>query len=187
MRKNYLPKPDFQLKYVVIVAMMLLVVANLTSGLIYAFLSGAPGTSAILNLFGIQESNRLLPVILLSQVFSVIFVGIVTILLTHTTAGPIYNMENATSRIADGDLTHRVQLRKKDQLQDFAGNFNRMVEKLDSSIASLESSTNALDREMKELESSIEPSRLKNIKNHIGNLKHSISGFRTTSEKPLRK
>lgn len=181
MRRNYLPKPELQTKYVIIAALLMLVVANLTSGLIYAFLSGAPGTGILLETFGVRDSNRLLPVILISQIVSVIFIGIMTVLATHNTAGPIFNMERVAVHAADGDLTRRIKLRRKDELKDFADHMNRMLDRLDSSISTLEIKTADLEKELRSLDDTVDSRHKQRIMSHLAELRSAISGFRTTA------
>jgi methyl-accepting chemotaxis protein len=55
-------------------------------------------------------------------------VAFLALLLSNKMAGPLYRFERSMETVSGGDLTHRVHLRKGDELQDFQDAFNAMVE-----------------------------------------------------------
>lgn len=66
-----------------------------------------------------------------------IYMGIVLIvsgIVSHRMAGPIYKFEKSAQIIASGDLTHRVFLRKGDQLTDLQDELNKMLASMQSRI-----------------------------------------------------
>lgn len=56
-----------------------------------------------------------------------VIVLIVSAVISHRMAGPIFKFEKSCATVASGDLTHRVFLRKGDQLTDLQDQFNNMV------------------------------------------------------------
>ncbi len=56
-----------------------------------------------------------------------VIVVIVSAVISHRMAGPIFKFEKSCGTVADGDLTHRVYLRKGDQLTDLQDSFNIML------------------------------------------------------------
>jgi len=58
------------------------------------------------------------------------FVAIVSVFLSHKLAGPIYRFECSSQTVGGGDLTHRVHLRRGDELEDLKNKFNEMTESL---------------------------------------------------------
>ncbi|MDD5208692.1 MAG: hypothetical protein PHV36_04850 [Elusimicrobiales bacterium] len=56
-----------------------------------------------------------------------VIVVIVSAVISHRMAGPIFKFEKSCGTVADGDLTHRVYLRKGDQLTDLQDSFNEMT------------------------------------------------------------
>ncbi|OGS11142.1 MAG: hypothetical protein A2234_02550 [Elusimicrobia bacterium RIFOXYA2_FULL_58_8] len=71
--------------------------------------------AAMAPLFGIKIGMYLLIVLIVSVVVS------------HRMAGPVFKFEKSCSVFAGGDLTHRVYLRKGDQLMDLQDQFNNMA------------------------------------------------------------
>ena len=69
-------------------------------------------------------------------------VGILTFLFfSHRIVGPIYNLRRSLEKIAAGDLTCRVRLRKKDELKDVAEALNRFTEMMDRQMGRLKKET----------------------------------------------
>jgi len=71
--------------------------------------------AAMAPLFGIKIGMYLLIVLIVSVVVS------------HRMAGPVFKFEKSCAVVAEGDLTHRVYLRKGDQLMDLQDQFNNMA------------------------------------------------------------
>ncbi len=69
-------------------------------------------------------------------------VGILTFLFfSHRVAGPIYNLRQSLEKLAAGDLTCRVRLRKKDELKDVAEALNHFTEVMDRQMGLLKKET----------------------------------------------
>jgi len=56
-----------------------------------------------------------------------VIVVIVSAVISHRMAGPIFKFEKSCATVAEGDLAHRVYLRKGDQLTDLQDSFNEMT------------------------------------------------------------
>lgn len=65
-------------------------------------------------------------------VFVLVFV---TVFLSHRVAGPLVNLDKSLARVADGDLTTRLQLRPRDELKNIRDSFNRAMTSLHDKIA----------------------------------------------------
>ncbi len=76
--------------------------------------------------------SQTLPMIQLA-VF-VVVLAVMTVLLSHRVAGPLINLEKSLARLAEGDLTHRIRLRRKDQLKDIRDAYNRTADALRAKI-----------------------------------------------------
>ena len=86
-------------------------------------------------------------------------------------AGPIFKFEKSSKIVANGDLTHRVWLRKGDHLDDLKDSFNHMVESLHNFVKSDKIIIDGLRRELLEESSKVNDSQLKTKLEQIeGNL-----------------
>jgi len=74
--------------------------------------------------------------------FSVVF--------SKTFSGPLVRLRDATTRIAQGDLRHRVEVASDDEIGELAGSFNRMVDELQKRTEELGETNRALEDEIQE-------------------------------------
>ena len=126
-RRTILIKKSMQLRY-----MFIIISSVLVGFLIFGFeiawnmhrlFSDRPALLA--PLFG--EMRLILPVFFIKLAIYLTVVLIVASVISHRMAGPLYKFEKSTAIIAGGDLTHKVYLRKDDNLTDLQKEFNAMV------------------------------------------------------------
>lgn len=149
-RRSYVSKPNFQMKLTIIFMLMVTIVANLVGGMCYWLISDkfyslveeAPDDFSEITTQEIAQF--LIPKILVAQGVSLCFVFVLSILVTHTIAGPVYRMERIAKEIGQGNLRGQTRLRPRDELKELADAFNIMTEGLASKIRSLREEVEAL-------------------------------------------
>lgn len=57
--------------------------------------------------------------------------GFIGMTMTRTITGAVHNLYEGTTRIGEGDLSHRIPVRGKDQLADLGHSFNKMAVQLE--------------------------------------------------------
>ncbi len=135
-RRTFISKPNFQLKLTIIFMLVVTIVANLVGGICYLFISDQVASYLQTNpdvLPGLDMAmvaQFLIPKILLAEAISLMLVFILSILITHTIAGPVYRLEKVAAEIAEGNLTISTRLRPKDELKELADAFNEMTSRL---------------------------------------------------------
>lgn len=67
-------------------------------------------------------------------VIYVIFVVLISAIVSHKMAGPVYRFEQTCKAIAKGDFSQRVHLRKGDQLMDLQDEFNHMMDRIEEEL-----------------------------------------------------
>lgn len=72
---------------------------------------------------------------LIQLVIFVFVLVFVTLYLSHRVAGPLVNLDKSLARVAEGDLTTRLQLRPRDELKNIRDSFNRAMTSLHGKIA----------------------------------------------------
>jgi len=131
-RTRYIVKPEIQLKYVLFAvgAVVLAAVA------IYVFtvlsVTGAiERTATLVNKLTPAEAGIIKAAIgrtvLVVTTLLVLLVALEGILLWHRITGPIYALQQMMRAVGSGNLTISRQLREKDELQDVAADFYRMI------------------------------------------------------------
>lgn len=64
----------------------------------------------------------------------VLCVVVISALVSHKMAGPVYRFEQVCKAIAKGDYSQRVHLRKGDQLMELQDAFNQMMDKIEEDV-----------------------------------------------------
>lgn len=137
-RKTILVKKGLQYRYMALI-MVSVLVAFLIVGLdlvwtITKMINEHPMMQPLLD-----DMAAMVPLFMLKLFVYLIIVLIVSAVVSHRMAGPIFKFEKSCSTVAAGDLTHRVYLRKGDHLIDLQEHFNNMVEAVHVSFREVES------------------------------------------------
>lgn len=75
----------------------------------------------------LEELSAMMPVFGIKMLLYMGIVLLVSAVISHQMAGPIFKFEKSCATVAEGDLTHRVYLRKGDQLTELQDQFNNMT------------------------------------------------------------
>jgi len=94
--------------------------------------------------------NRVMFVFLGIAVVSVILLSVIAYFTTTRISGPIRALLNATKKVADGDLAHRLEIESRDEVGELAESFNRMTASLQKATDSYQSLTRTLEEKVKE-------------------------------------
>ncbi len=137
-RRQYLvnKKLQFQISFVMVLevalvtfsmSLILVYINDYYLGLITYFIGSAEAEQ--ISLTDISKGMHFFlfgSVIATSIIFSVI-----GIFLSHRVAGPLFRLKKHMSFVRNGNYSHEIKFRKKDQLHDMADSFNEMVISLD--------------------------------------------------------
>jgi len=92
-------------------------------------------------------AHRLVPAVLVIFLF---FFGHLVIM-THRICGPLVNVTNTFEAMADGNLSRRIQLRKKDYLQNEADMINEGLDSLKDHMTALQEENHALAESLEKI------------------------------------
>ena len=93
-----------------------------------------------------EIAKFLIPKIFVAQLVSLCFVFVLSILVTHTIAGPVYRMERIAREIGRGNLRGHTRLRPRDELKELADAFNMMSEGLAGKVRAMRNELTALEK-----------------------------------------
>ena len=85
-------------------------------------------------LFG--ELSHIAFTLVFSSAIFLLLVGVMGLLFSHRTAGPLYHFQRIFNEIKAGKTSARVHLRPNDDFQDVARNFNEMMDQIEKKIQS---------------------------------------------------
>ena len=89
--------------------------------------------------------------LIIQLVIFVFVLCIVTTVLSHRVAGPIYSLERSMRLIQGGNLGHRARFRKRDELSHLRDAFNAMMSSIHGQVAGDRENADLLRREVETL------------------------------------
>lgn len=138
-RRQYFIKKDFQARFIVKFFLILVAGGILSVGL--TFLNNQDSLTAVYanSKLTIQNTSfAIMPSVVFTTVITTLAIGLVTIVVTllvsHKIAGPMFRFEKDINRIAKGDLKSKISIRKGDQFQELAVSLNEMIQALSDRI-----------------------------------------------------
>ncbi|MBC7540636.1 MAG: methyl-accepting chemotaxis protein [Bacteriovorax sp.] len=135
--KNYLILPQFQLKFVfTLVATNIFIAMAILSSIYFFFIN----SSTLFGVFQYMKSdtsinfrNELSHFLIILGCLSVLFIiliSIVALIISHRTAGPIYQFKITYDKISKGNFEERLHFRPNDDFQDVALSFIQMMDQV---------------------------------------------------------
>ncbi len=134
IRKQYFVKPKIQLRYLSILAIIIVVLAFLVYYIFLDSLLKSPG----MELLSAGDAKNFVRTYT-SGFFWVTLIFMALILIEsifyfHRIIGPIYFFEKVMKRISEGDFTVNIHHRKKDETVELAQNMNSAIENIRNSV-----------------------------------------------------
>ena len=130
-RRNYFIDKTFQSKFMIKFCLIVIISSLLIIGLL-VFLAKGSTTVAIENTEVVVKGTAdfILPVVIQTVLFTLIFsataVLVLTMIVSHKVAGPLFRLKNEIDIIKDGDFRRNFNIRGNDQLQKFSQSLNEM-------------------------------------------------------------
>lgn len=142
LRRQYWINKRFQTRFILFFILLVISGMALSTGLV---LSGFRGHLTTLSAdTGLSVTDTLtysIPAMVAANLITLVTISIfmisMTLLVSHRIAGPLYRIESDTAKIADGNLAHRICLRKGDQFRELCVDINRMTENLNTRISEI--------------------------------------------------
>lgn len=190
-RKKYFIKPGFQSRLTAIFILIVIIVANIVGALVYGFsvekLENNLVEEAKLPVDSKQLGQALLPGVIIAELISIFVVAFICIFVTHTIAGPVYRMEKVVRNIGEGDLTHFIKLRPKDELKDLADAMNEMTMGLRNKIINFKENVNQIQEGIALAKSTGNMNKLDDVAKALETMETSLQSFTLEKEHRERK
>jgi methyl-accepting chemotaxis protein len=190
-RKKYFIKPGFQSRLTAIFILIVIIVANIVGALVYGFsvekLESNLVEEAKLPVDSKQLGQALLPGVIIAELISIFVVAFICIFVTHTIAGPVYRMEKVVRNIGEGDLTHFIKLRPKDELKDLADSMNEMTMGLRNKVISFKESVATIRDGITLAKTTGNLGKLDEVMKSVESMEESLHSFTLEKERRERK
>lgn len=134
MRLRFITKNPLQLKYLALILFSILAPLFVVGGCLYYFIFQimaeqlAIPESIAYNLIPVVNKINLILIIGVPPIIILLFIWGVS--LTHRLIGPLKRLEEDLKKIAKGDYSIRVKIRKDDDLKPIADVVNEIIDKL---------------------------------------------------------
>ncbi len=144
-RRIYLIDKKFQLNFIFRFCTLVIIGGLLTILGLY-LLAGQAATVSFVNTKVVVKTTAdfILPILIQTVAIVVIIVGLATIFVTlrvsHKIAGPLYRFKKVMEALGMGDFSNNFKIRRLDQLQDLADEFNAMITKTRAELKTLKDS-----------------------------------------------
>ena len=132
-RRTYLIKRAFQFRYALIISLFILLTVGISS--VTTYLAVFPYLSE--KLANVYPQSRLITILrianmkaLFSAVVIIPFAAWFSIIISNRIAGPWHRMEVMLRKMAVGDITSEITLRKGDELKSLAYSLNMVIRNL---------------------------------------------------------
>jgi len=148
-RKTYFVKKSFQFRFILKFCLVILAGVAISTGIFFLFSSGTLTSSFQDSRLVIKKTSiAILPIVLYTNLITLGLITvaaiIVTLLVSHKLAGPLFRFEKDLEEIGRGNLAKRIRLRKQDQLKDFAESMNKMTDSLHIRVLDVRSEVNQI-------------------------------------------
>jgi methyl-accepting chemotaxis protein len=138
-RKQVYINKGFQTRFIVKFFLILILSGAISVGLTLFNTQGTLTTSFENSKLVIQNTSlAIMPSVLYTTLITTAVISLlvimVTLLVSHKIAGPMFRFEKDIDRIATGDLSSRIRTRKGDQFQELATSLNNMINSLNKNL-----------------------------------------------------
>jgi methyl-accepting chemotaxis protein len=171
----------FNLLYFVGIVVVLLV--SILAPIIYVLNSSSstPQEMEHASAVFLELHARLLPALTLALLVA----SVHSILVSHRIAGPLYRFRKVFGVVAQGDLTARAGVRKKDYLGRDAESINGMIVALDNRVSEIARSAEEVRTAMDEcMARTDDPEELLDLEEKIASLEEATRAFRLPESEP---
>ncbi len=149
-RRNFFIKKGFQSRFIMKFLGVVMSGSAMSGYIMYLFISkDAEDTFYRSHIRLSSTGEMILPSLLKVNmgvlVVVLLAVVIITVLISHKVAGPLYRLGMETEKIADGDLTGNFKLRTNDELKGLATSFEDMNRELKTLFSDIRQQAEEID------------------------------------------
>jgi methyl-accepting chemotaxis protein len=149
-RRNYFIKKGFQTRFILRFILVIFFGIIVSSGIVYFLTSKKIEEAYYRSHIKIASTGEIVyPILFTANIITVgiiiVITIIVTLLISHKIAGPLYRIEKSIHEIGEGNLSFKIYLRAKDELITLAEIFNNMIVKLRGKIERIQNAATYMD------------------------------------------
>ena len=141
-RRQHFVQKEFQSKFILKFCMVSFTGIIISIGLLFLFSKNTLTSSFEQSKLVIKNTaSAILPSVFLSHLIALVLITllaiVVTLLISHKLAGPLFRFQKELREIGEGNLTQVIKLRKNDQVKAMADSLNQMRTNLQNKILAI--------------------------------------------------
>lgn len=141
-RRQYFIQKEFQFKFILKFCLVLFVGIIVSTGLLFLLSKDTLTSSFDQSRLVIKKTAfAILPSVFLSNLITLALITlaaiVVTLLVSHKLAGPLFRFQKELNQIAAGNLTQAIKLREKDQITAMAQSLDQMRVSLQEKVVAI--------------------------------------------------
>ncbi len=149
-RRNYFIKKGFQARFILRFILVIFLGIIVSSGIVYYLTSKRIEEAYYRSHIKIASTGEIVyPILIAANIATVSIIIVITIIITllisHKIAGPLYRIEKSIHELGEGNLSFKIYLRAKDELITLAEIFNNMIAKLRGKIEKMQDAAHHMD------------------------------------------
>ena len=129
VRKQYLIKKGFQLRFMIIIIAAMLLIALVTSWSIYSAVM-----QTLINQFHGENlvliKHAITYKLFIRSLLLIFAIAVLSIFISHRMSGPGYKFENTLKALVRGEKVREIGLRKRDEFYDLAMAINSLIKSM---------------------------------------------------------
>lgn len=186
-RRTYYIKKGFQIRFFIKFFALLVVEAVLAVGF-FMYLSRGTLTTGLGGAgFRVERTaNFFFGQLIVLNLLIVAVVGVagivVFLFITNKIAGPLYRFEKSLEEVGKGNLTHRFNLRKADQLEEISVSINAFISRMDTAMGELKAVTGKTGEIMARLDEAVSAADREKTERLVGELSREVDRLNKTME-----
>jgi methyl-accepting chemotaxis protein len=156
-RRKFFIKKEFQSRFILVFCLLVLLGAIISTSLTIYFSQGNLTSSFSKSHLEVTTTAAfVLPAVIYTNLITIIIISLsilaLTLFVSHKIAGPLFRIEKDIKVIAEGDLTHIIYLRQKDQIRELSIDINKMTTNLKEKMTTIHDTVAEIMVRAKELD-----------------------------------
>lgn len=174
-RKKYIVKPELQIKYLLLVVLLIIIISGISVYFVNLTVRSSPVLENLTYLEIVAVNKLILITVLYVCGISCIAVFVLGLYFLHRLTGPIYVLEKMFGMVSEGILDIKLKLRKTDELKDVAFEFQNMIDCLRNYILEDRDKVVYVKKNLEQLIENINNLSLEEVKLKLDKLKQQLN------------
>jgi methyl-accepting chemotaxis protein len=180
-RRTYFIEKGFQTRFILKFCLLVIIGGLLIVCSLYFFASRSTTVSIVDSRVVVRTTaDFLLPILVQTVLVVTIIVGVasifVALFVSHSIFGPLYRFKNVIRVLGDGDFSTGFHIRRNDQMQVLAEEFNEMITKIRANLNLVKNNSYSLQAKLDNLSEQDLPQQERSVLRELKKISEELQG-----------